>query len=96
MTKSEFGIIGQKIHFRRSRITYESFDEFKTDSKSIAMLETVYDDQGDAFFACSYEDNFLPSGWADAQANKKPFITLKRRKRTSKNVLKTEIVASQY
>ena len=45
MTKSEFGILGQKIHSRRSRITYESFDEFKTDSKSIAMLETVFDDQ---------------------------------------------------
>lgn len=62
MTKSEFGILGQKIHSRRSRITYESFDEFKNDSKSIAMVETVFDDQDDSFFACSCEDTFLPSG----------------------------------
>ena len=57
MIKSE---VGKKIH---SMITYESFDHFKIDSKSIAIVETVFDDQGDSFFVCSCEDYFLPSGY---------------------------------
>ena len=32
------------------------------DSKSIAMVKTVFDDQGEPFFACSCDDQFLPSG----------------------------------
>ena len=40
-SKEEFAAIGQKIHARRNKIDYETFDEFKADAKDIAIVETV-------------------------------------------------------
>ena len=64
-SKEEFGSIGQKICSRRDRLSYKSFDEFTSDSKQIAIVETVFEKQGDpdsVFFACNCDaGSRLPS-----------------------------------
>ena len=43
----------------------KSFDEFKSDARKIALVETVFEDEnklGKFFFACSCDDSRFPSG----------------------------------
>ena len=57
-SKKEFAAIGQKIHARRNKVDYKTFDEFKADTKDIAIVEMVFKDknkQGAVFFACSLD-----------------------------------------
>ena len=57
-SKEEFAAIGQKIHARRNKVDYKTFDEFKADTKDIAIVEMVFKDknkQGAVFFACSLD-----------------------------------------
>ena len=54
----KFAAIGQKIHARRNKVDYKTFDEFKADTKDIAIVEMVFKDknkQGAVFFACSLD-----------------------------------------
>ena len=65
MSKQEFGVVGQQIHSRMTRISYTSFDEFKSDIESIAMVETVLKQENGSetfIFACSCNDKLFPSG----------------------------------
>ena len=39
--QKEFAALGQDIHTRRNNIGYDNFDQFKSDSKSVAFVETV-------------------------------------------------------
>ena len=40
--QKEFAALGQDIHARRNNIGYDNFDQFKSDSKSVAFVETVF------------------------------------------------------
>jgi hypothetical protein len=66
LSKEDFAELGQKIHSRRSKLNYKSFDEFSSDSKEIAIVETVFDEKEDpetVFFACNCDSGpKLPSG----------------------------------
>ena len=65
LSQQEFGILGQKIHSRRNKASFKSFDEFKSDARKIALVETVFEDEnklGKFFFACSCDDSRFPSG----------------------------------
>ena len=66
LSKEDFAELGQKIHSRRSKLSYKSFDEFSSDSKEIAIVETVFvkkEDPETVFFACNCDDGpKLPSG----------------------------------
>ena len=66
LSKEDFAELGQKIHSRRSKLNYKSFDEFSSDSKEIAIVETVFGDKEDpqsVFFACNCDVGpKLPSG----------------------------------
>ena len=65
-SKEEFAEIGQKICSRRNKLSYKSFDEFRSDSTEIAIVETVLkekEDPASVFFACSCDPGpKLPSG----------------------------------
>ena len=65
LSQQEFGILGQKIHSRRNKASFKSFDVFKSDARKIALVETVFEDEnklGKFFFACSCDDSRFPSG----------------------------------
>ena len=66
LSKEDFAELGQKIHSRRSKLNYKSFDEFSSDSKEIAIVETVFKEKEDpktVFFACNCDNGpKMPSG----------------------------------
>ena len=66
LSREDFAEHGQKIHSRRNKLNYKSFDEFSTDSKEIAIVEAVFvkkEDPETVFFACNCDDGpKLPSG----------------------------------
>ena len=66
LSREDFAEHGHQIHSRRNKLNYKSYDEFSTDSKEIAIVETVFvkkEDPETVFFACNCDDGpKLPSG----------------------------------
>ena len=45
LSQQEYGRLGQKFHSRRNEASFKSFDEFKSDARKIALVETVFEDE---------------------------------------------------
>ena len=65
MTRAEFANVGQKLHVRRNKANYETFEQFSKDMKSIVFVDAGFEDEHRKegyFVACSCTDDKSESG----------------------------------